>query len=237
MAKQCAGPRLIPALPNEISDIILLQLSFHDLVNGFFVSHAWQDYLDGDGELCKRMFRLPKQLRSDSAAQEKFVDDLWLDTYAKVKDEEPKSAIWNHVDFNPFYDDPNGSIDSEYSGDDESPDDEGGYLADWTIPFRIRGLPTVPNHLKADLKDLWLSMFVTYPPVTRIEYSHADGGIMCRWRSDMLVRAKGFTIGYLRNCVWGSEQFGNRYGLRFWPERMYEDSIAHAGRMYKREEA
>jgi hypothetical protein len=45
MAHRRVGPRLIPAFPNEISDLILYELSSHELTIDFFVSLAWQDFL------------------------------------------------------------------------------------------------------------------------------------------------------------------------------------------------
>jgi hypothetical protein len=155
---------LISAFPNEISDLVFLQFSFHDLINGFFVSHGWQDYIDGNDELSKRMFRLPKRLRSaDTAACERFVDDLWAKTYPKVKDHE--DAIWEHIESNPLYDDPDDPEDPE-----ERDYHSGGHYRNYGQQYLHLGrLPIVPNHLEDDLRALWRTMFVSYPPVQRIE--------------------------------------------------------------------
>ena len=45
---QRAGSRLIPALPNELTDLVLAQISFYDLISAYFVSPAWKVFMNND---------------------------------------------------------------------------------------------------------------------------------------------------------------------------------------------
>jgi hypothetical protein len=217
MAHRRVGPRLIPAFPNEISDLILYELSSHELTIGFFVSLAWQDFLDGDAGICKRMFRLPKRLRSaDKAAREQFVDDLWANTYPKVKNNEFASAIWKHIEFNPPYDEDLGA--AVYDGRYEVVTSDHFLYTDneWLTP-----------HLRSKLSDLRSSIFVTYPPITRVQYRHRVGrSIIPRSETEMLYDKAGITMGYLSTRTVFSRLACNHHTLTFWPDRMYLDSWA-----------
>jgi hypothetical protein len=69
------GP--IRRFPNEISDLILLQLSFRNLLSVYLVSQTLREHMDSDDEMCRRMFRLPQALEAaDSTARLNFVADL-----------------------------------------------------------------------------------------------------------------------------------------------------------------
>jgi hypothetical protein len=156
---------------------------------------------------------LPKRLRSaDTAARERFVDDLWAKTYPKVKDHE--DAIWEHIESNPLYDDPDDPEDPE-----ERDYHSGGHYRNYGQQYVHLGrLPIVPNHLEDDLRALWRTMFVSYPPVQRIEYFHIIRSIMLHWRSDTMVQKTGFSVEHLQGRTWDG-------GLGFWPEQMYLNAV------------
>jgi hypothetical protein len=190
---QRPGPQFIPGFPNEISDIVLEELSFHDLLTSYFVSNAWKDYINGDDKLSKRLFRLPRKRRTaDRAMRKEFVNDLWQHTYSKLNEGETNASLWKHIDINLLFDIHNGILDP--SGTCSI------YPSSGIHPSL---LPELPFILHACLEDFWRSMFVTYPPVTRIQcfYRNRFSIMPQHMRSDMLIDKAGITIGDLRTST------------------------------------
>jgi hypothetical protein len=62
MASTMTVRRLIPAVPNELGELIIQHLSFQELVAGYFVSREWRDVINNDDDIRKKMFRLPKKV-------------------------------------------------------------------------------------------------------------------------------------------------------------------------------
>lgn len=99
--------RLIPDFPNEVSRLIILQLSFHELAAGYIDSRAWRDFIDNDDFVRKKMFRLPMTIEAgDRYDVMGFVRDKWRSINAEVGGEYGENIdhqeFWPRVSINPL---------------------------------------------------------------------------------------------------------------------------------------
>ena len=134
---QNAGPQLIPGLRNEISDLVLHQLAYHELITAYFVSPAWQDAIDDDNVLRKRMFRLPKSLaKAGHAERTRFVRGPWQNIRDRLPDGSTDLDLWENVAINPLYDPDRVFV-----------DDDGYRLMFPSAVFDLERLPHVPDLL------------------------------------------------------------------------------------------
>lgn len=157
------GTRPGQRLPPELIDMVVYQLPFHDLLSFYFVSDYWQSWMDGNDTIRKRMFRLPKNIDpADDVAREDFVNNLWDETYAKIKEGERLAYLWehNHIVINPSF------FTSKFGPHCKKIEAEGNCELEPRYLLDRDDLPNVGADLQPKLQDLWKSMFITYPPVT-----------------------------------------------------------------------
>jgi hypothetical protein len=216
MAQNAVPPtRLIPRFPNEISDLILLQRPFHDLLNVYFVSNTLRGHVDDNDEMCRRMFRLPQALEAaDSTARHRFVADLWANTNSKVPYDELATKLWPYIRINPLIDLDSGSL-KWY----------GGYKMPTPAAPNNSALPQMPTYLRPWLQRFWRSMFTTYPPVSRIEYFYTIPASLwfSKARDEMIVRPEGVTIGQLVLRTVESGRGIHHLYVELWPEKAWMD--------------
>ncbi|KAF2825419.1 hypothetical protein CC86DRAFT_43111 [Ophiobolus disseminans] len=187
------GPRLIPAFPNECTDIVLKHLSFFDLLRVYCVSPNFQRFMSSDDEICARMFRLPKRIRlADDAAREAFVKELWRVADAKFADSYSVYDFEGYIDFNPSF-----HTNCEMSDWDEE------LVIRLENTFDLTKLSQISTHLLPELTDLWNSMFITYPPITHVRSHtrHHPGflGSGMGMHVDTIIERGGFANQMLRN--------------------------------------
>lgn len=175
-------PRIFPTLPNGLGKMILHQLSFYELINGYFVSSTWRNFIDHDDELRSRIFLLPIRFTTSSNTHEceKFVADLWRKHSTKrVRNKGARNPIYS---LNPGFFHRNEAF--------QSPHDAS----------TLRDLPDVHPDQQQIIDELWGSMFITYPPSMRVEYFYMMPAGIWRpgLRSGEIVDRKGVTVGELR---------------------------------------
>jgi hypothetical protein len=73
--------RLIPAFPNEISILILPQLTFFDMLRGQRVSKLWNIFVKGDVSISEKLFLFPPHLRDESGLT---LRQKYMTTYGKL---------------------------------------------------------------------------------------------------------------------------------------------------------
>jgi hypothetical protein len=212
---QRPGPQLIPGFPNEITDMVLEGLSFHDLLTSYFVSNAWKDHINGNGEFSKHLFRLPRKRRTaDRAERTEFVGDLWEVTYNMLSNADTSADLWKHIDINPLFDTHSGIIDQR-----------GFCMIHPSTEIDPSLLPDLPFDLHDCLEEFWRSMFVTYPPIAQVQCFHRNRySIMPQpMRSDMLIERTGMTIGYLRSRIVDSDKRRHHEHVWLWTGMAYAD--------------
>jgi hypothetical protein len=149
---------ILPGLPNELSCVIIHNLSVLDILRARHVSFLWEHVFDINGELCKKLFVLPKTLRlSNSVKRQEFIDDQWQKRYRSLRPDATQVHLWAGIEINPLLDNREGRV-----------LDEGAHSFN---PFECRFL-TPPAGLthqqRIATKQFMRSMFVTYPLVRRI---------------------------------------------------------------------
>lgn len=211
------NPRLIPDFPNDISIAIIDHLLFLDLVSAYFVSKRWQDFIDNDKKASKALFRLPQKERDgDIESQVNLVEKLWQ----KLHDKDsimPAKKLWDCICFNPLFNDPSGEL---------SNDEYGSYITCPLQAFQTNLLLKVPKEFEQQLEDLWRSMLVTYPPITRMVVTTKPKTITIQIEPlphFLLVKLRGIALGRLKYRAWRPQRWDGHPGrLEFWPSAVFE---------------
>jgi hypothetical protein len=167
------APRTLPTFPNAINDLILYQLPPEDLLAVYLASRACRDFVNNNDQIQKKMFRLPKSL--DSASRQvraAHIQQLWQDVYDRMNRNELTLKCWSHIRVNPFIRAYPQSVDShrmnspDYFEDTYEVDSQSlTFLSTYPPP---NCLSFVPDEKKV-LTSLIDTMFITYPPICRIQ--------------------------------------------------------------------
>ena len=182
---------------------------------------------DSDDKISEKLFRLPKRLRSASKGERKaFVDELWRRTYEKLDDDDETWEVWEHIELNPIFQGSEGGPSAHAR--------EGSHIQDYyhLEPRESFNTSMLPQLRLASSKDLlesfWRSMFVTYPPVTRIQryYTYRPYSLKS-WesRNGMLIRRTGMSIGELWDRM-KTRRFHVPKNVWLWPEKAYLESLS-----------
>jgi len=175
--------RLIPRLPNEITDMVVRELPLLDIVCCMTLSRVWKTFIETDNETSKTMFRLPVAVRTnpDLAMRKLAVEELWELPYAKRNE---GGCLWDTVKLHPF-------LRIREDLDEEHRYSEGCcidlestvLLSDWVAKLE-----------DSDSQASWRSMLLTYPPVTRT-YIHIRH---IRWNKPKVYLSMGLPVDYDR---------------------------------------
>jgi hypothetical protein len=193
-------PRLFPAFPNEIGDLIISRLSFFNLVTGYFASKSWRHFLEDNDDIRRAMFRLPKRFDNvDEQTCIDFINGLWDEIADRDdNDDDWPTRLWAKVAINPIFCSPKAKAITR---------DGIACTMDSQKGFDISRLPNVPRCSRNRLRDLWGSMFVAYPPVTRIHIVEKRVPRKCAYVSPWhsyytdLLRPAGVMAGDLWNAT------------------------------------
>jgi hypothetical protein len=148
--------RLIPAVPNELGELIIQHLSFQELVAGYFVSREWRDVINNDDDIRKKMFRLPKNIEQGHRYDViEFVRDKWRNIDAEVGQEVSHQALWSRISINPL-------VELSYTRD------IGGFYDVEYVEHHLPFWDQLSVGHKTESDDLFNSMVATYPPIARI---------------------------------------------------------------------
>ena len=148
--------RLIPRLPNEITDIVVRELPLLDLVCCESLSRAWKTFIETDNETSKTMFRLPFAVRTnpDPAMRKLAVEGLWDVPYA---DRNNGGSLWDTVKLHPFLR-KRKDLDSEH---------EYSECCFVNLEHTVLVDEWESKLNQSSSHASWRSMLWTYPPITR----------------------------------------------------------------------
>ena len=150
---------LFPGLPNELGLAIISELSFFDLLIVRHVSPLWKRTIDNNSVMREELFRLPKKVNNANAATRKaFVDDLWTDLHKKVDGNAPLTELWNHIKLNPLFISFRGGVVAR-----------GSRSINPLVVLSPPRLPHLTNAQHEETDAIFASMFITYPPVPRLQ--------------------------------------------------------------------
>jgi hypothetical protein len=216
--------RFIPIFPNEISRLIVDELSLHDLAACYLVSAKWKRFMDDENAIREKMFRLPKHL--DNASEQvhvAFVSTLWQRVYAVMDDDERSPDVyWSHIPVNPL-------MLSYYPRRrrDEISDTR---TIECPQRYYIYNRHLLSPDEEKEITSLLDTMVATHPPVSRIQL--VSPGLL--YAATMIPRAppprlystfldvKGYTLEKVVEISQEKLYYFHSHDIKLWPEKLWQ---------------